>query len=103
MPRQSRIDARGALHHVMIRGIDRAVIFRNDEDRESFLGRLGGILMGSSTPCYAWSLLSNHAHFLFRSGISGGRIASRCGRLEGAEATASPLALADDFFVKPSR
>ena len=58
MPRQSRIDAPGALHHVMIRGIDRTVIFRNDEDRESFLDRLGGILMGSSTPCYAWSLLS---------------------------------------------
>ena len=37
MPRQSRIDAPGALHHVMIRGIDRTVIFRNDEDRESFL------------------------------------------------------------------
>jgi len=52
----------------MIRGIDRTVIFRNDEDRESFLDRLGGILMGSSTPCYAWSLLSNHAHFLFRTG-----------------------------------
>ena len=68
MPRQSRIDAPGALHHVMIRGIDRTVIFRNDEDRECFLDRLGGILMGSSTPCYAWSLLSNHAHFLFRTG-----------------------------------
>jgi len=27
MPRQSRIDAPGALHHVMIRGIDRTVIF----------------------------------------------------------------------------
>ena len=52
----------------MIRGIDRTVIFRNDEDRESFLDRLGEILMGSSTPCYAWSLLSNHAHFLFRTG-----------------------------------
>jgi hypothetical protein len=58
MPRQSRIDAPGALHHVMIRGIDRTVIFRNDEDRESFLDRLGGILMRSTTPCYAWSLLS---------------------------------------------
>src|SRR4030042_2376687 len=68
MPRQSRIDAPGALHHVMIRGIDRTAIFRNDEDRESFLDRLGGILMRSSTPCYAWCFLSNHAHFLFRTG-----------------------------------
>jgi putative transposase len=68
MPRQSRIDAPGALHHVMIRGIDRTAIFRTDEDRDSFLDRLGEILIWSSTPCYAWSLLSNHAHFLLRSG-----------------------------------
>jgi len=29
MPRQSRIDAPGALHHVIIRGIERTLIFRN--------------------------------------------------------------------------
>ena len=69
MPRQSRIDAPGALHHVMIRGIERREIFRDDKDRDSFLDRLGGILLESSTPCYAWSLLSNHAHFLLRSGV----------------------------------
>ncbi len=60
MPRQSRIDAPGALHHVMIRGIERREIFQDDKDRDSFLDRLGGILLESSTPCYAWSLLSNH-------------------------------------------
>jgi putative transposase len=32
------------------------------------LDRLGAILLESSTPCYAWSLLSNHAHFLLRTG-----------------------------------
>ena len=68
MPRQSRIDAPGALHHVMIRGIERRKIFQDDKDRDSFLDRLGGILLESSTPCYAWSLLSNHAHFLLRTG-----------------------------------
>jgi putative transposase len=68
MPRQSRIDAPGALHHVIIRGIERCVIFRDDKDRDAFLDRLGGILVESSTPCYAWSLMSNHAHFLFRTG-----------------------------------
>ena len=68
MPRQSRIDAPGALHHVMIRGIERTAIFRDDRDRDSFLDRFGDILLESSTPCYAWSLLSNHAHFLLRTG-----------------------------------
>lgn len=31
MPRKSRIDATGALHHVMVRGIERGMVFRNDE------------------------------------------------------------------------
>jgi putative transposase len=68
VPRQSRIDAPGALHHVIIRGIEKRAIFRDDKDRDAFLDRLGDILVESSTPCYAWSLMSNHAHFLFRTG-----------------------------------
>jgi len=32
MPRSSRIDAAGALHHVMVRGIERGKVFRGDED-----------------------------------------------------------------------
>jgi REP element-mobilizing transposase RayT len=52
----------------MIRGIEKRVIFRDDRDRDAFLDRMGGILVESSTPCYAWSLLDNHAHFLLRTG-----------------------------------
>jgi hypothetical protein len=37
MPRQPRLDAPGALHHVMGRGIDRAKIFRKQEE-EGFQG-----------------------------------------------------------------
>jgi len=44
MPRQSRIDAPGALHHVMIRGIERREIFQDDKDRESFLDRLASVV-----------------------------------------------------------
>ena len=58
-----------ALHHVMIRGIERTEIFQDDKDRDSFLDRFGGILLESSTSCYAWSLLSNHAHFLRNEAI----------------------------------
>jgi putative transposase len=52
----------------MIRGIEKRVIFRDDRDRDAFLNRMGGILVESLTPCYAWSLLDNHAHFLLRTG-----------------------------------
>jgi putative transposase len=68
MPRQSRIDAPGALHHVLIRGIERRKIFRDDADRENFLERLGRILVETSTACYGWALLSNHVHLLLRTG-----------------------------------
>lgn len=68
MPRQARIDAPGALHHIIIRGINRRAIFTDDRDRESFLERLSDLLLGSQTPCYAWALMRNHAHFLLRTG-----------------------------------
>ena len=35
MPRQARPDAPGALHHVIIKGIERRNIVNNDQDREN--------------------------------------------------------------------
>jgi len=40
MPRRSRIDAPGALHHIIVRGIDKKTIFESDADRDNFLERL---------------------------------------------------------------
>jgi len=71
MPRVARLDTPGLLHHVMIRGIERRKIFRDDGDREDFIERLSDLLPETGTQCYAWSFLSNHAHFLFRSGPQG--------------------------------
>jgi hypothetical protein len=44
MPRLARLDAPGVLHHIMIRGIERRKIFRDNKDREDFLDRLGKLL-----------------------------------------------------------
>jgi putative transposase len=68
MPRLARLDAPGALQHIIIRGIERQKIFRDDDDRAAFLQRLGRVLTESTTPCYAWALMPNHAHFLFQTG-----------------------------------
>lgn len=68
MPRQARIDAPGALHHIMVRGIEGKKIFRDNSDCDDFLTRLEKILPETSTPCYAWALMSNHAHLLLRTG-----------------------------------
>jgi hypothetical protein len=40
MPRQARLDAPETLHHVMVRGIERTAVFRDDTDRADFMARL---------------------------------------------------------------
>jgi putative transposase len=55
----------------MIRGIEGRDIFNDNKDRDSFLSRLEELLPETKTSCYAWSFLSNHAHFLFRTGTIG--------------------------------
>ena len=68
MPRKSRIDAPGALHHIVTRGIERRDIFLDDDDRVDFVDRLGGILEETETRCLAWALMSNHFHLLLKTG-----------------------------------
>lgn len=68
MPRKARIDAPEALHHVIVRGIERKIIFKDDNDRDDFLSRLSTILPETGTSCFAWSLMRNHVHLLFRTG-----------------------------------
>ncbi len=68
MPRKARIDAPGALHHIICRGITKSKIFIDTKDRNTFLKRLGKILTETSTPCYAWALMPNHCHLLLRTG-----------------------------------
>ena len=71
MPRSSRIDAPGLLHHVMIRGIEKRAIFRDDKDRDDFMNRLSELLPQTQTQCFAWVLMRNHVHLLLRSGNVG--------------------------------
>ena len=69
MPRKARIDAPGALHHIMVRGIEKRKVFLDNRDRERFLERLGEILTDTETPCFAWALIPNHFHLLLRTGL----------------------------------
>ena len=68
MPRQSRIDAPEALHHIIVRGIEKKPIFRDDADRDNFLERLKNILKDDAAFCFAWSLMPNHVHLLLKTG-----------------------------------
>ncbi len=66
MARFARLDPPGVLNHVIIRGMKRRKLFRDGKDRDNLLDRLGDLLPATNTRCYAWALLPNHAHFLFR-------------------------------------
>lgn len=68
MPRQARLDAAGTLHHVMARGIEQCLIFRDDRDREDFIGRMSELASKQAWHIYAWALMSNHFHLLVRTG-----------------------------------
>ncbi len=71
MPRHARLDVPGALHHIMVRGIDKSSIFRDAEDKARFLERLGQNVQDAKCSIYAWVLMDNHVHILFRSGQDG--------------------------------
>jgi len=66
MPRKAIIDAPGALHHIIICGIERKAVFKDSADRDNFIERLGRFITETDTGCYAWVLMS-----LKSFGISG--------------------------------
>jgi REP element-mobilizing transposase RayT len=68
MRRKARIDAPGALHHIIVRGIERRRIFSDDQDRDNFVERLGDIVIETQSCCFAWALIPNHAHILLQTG-----------------------------------
>ena len=71
MPRKARLDAPGTLHHVIIRGIERRPIVDDDKDRDNFVSRLGDLAAETETGIFAWTLMTNHAHILIKSGSLG--------------------------------
>ena len=71
MPRKARLDVPGALHHIIVRGINRAPIFSDDQDKTRFLERLSENVINGKCTVYAWVLMTNHIHLLFKSGKDG--------------------------------
>jgi putative transposase len=69
MPRKDRIDAAGALHHIIVPGVERRKIFWDDADRDSFVNRLGQVLIETHTDCFAWAIIPNHVHLLMHTGL----------------------------------
>ena len=54
MPRRPRLGALGVLHCVMVRGVERHALFRNDIDRADFVARLVALVSATGLTVYAW-------------------------------------------------
>jgi len=64
MGRKSRVEFEGAFYHVIVRGNQRQIIFRDDEDRTAYLERLEHYRQRCGFIIYAYVLMSNHVHLL---------------------------------------
>ncbi len=52
MPRLARLDIAGLLQHVIVRGIERRDIFKDEHDRQLFVERLLSLLPETGGRCY---------------------------------------------------
>ena len=64
MARKLRVQYEGAMYHVTMRGVERRAIFKDDEDRERYLVRLGEAVEEYGVRVYLFCLMRNHAHLL---------------------------------------
>ncbi len=71
MARKPRLDAPGALHHIIARGIDRQRIFTGHSDCMDFVRRVAEVANDLKPQIYAWVLMPTHFHLLLRTGNAG--------------------------------
>ena len=67
MARPLRIEYDGALYHVTSRGNERKSIFKDDTDRELFLGTLTQVVERFHWLCHAYCLMNNHYHLVIET------------------------------------
>ncbi|GAB6179237.1 hypothetical protein JCM14036_05560 [Desulfotomaculum defluvii] len=68
MPRKARQSSKTGIYHIMLRGINRQNIFKDDEDRYRFLEALDKYKGISKYQVYGYCLMDNHIHLLIREG-----------------------------------
>jgi REP element-mobilizing transposase RayT len=61
MPRQARQQSQSGIYHVILRGINKQVIFEDEQDKERFMWCLQYKL-------YGYCLMNNHIHLLIKEG-----------------------------------
>src|SRR5580692_3479540 len=64
MARKLRVQYPGAVYHVMNRGDRREPVFKDDQDRQTFLRTLGEACAKTRWRLHAWCLMPNHFHLV---------------------------------------
>ena len=72
MARNLRLDVPGVPQHVVQRGVNRSVCFRDDLDLEFYLAALEETLRTYECEIHAYVLMSNHVHPLVTGLLAGG-------------------------------
>ena len=67
MARPLRLEYPGAVYHVTSRGNARRKIYRDEEDRTSFLVTLAWVVQRFGWICHAYCLMDNHYHLLIET------------------------------------
>jgi REP element-mobilizing transposase RayT len=67
MARPLRLEFPGALYHVMSRGNEKSLIFREDRDRHTFLAILASVIRSERWLLHSFCLLGNHYHLLLET------------------------------------
>lgn len=66
MPRAAREKSNSGVYHVMLRGINRQIIFLDDEDYEKYLQCFEECKSTSGYNLCAYCLMGNHIHLLLK-------------------------------------
>ncbi len=64
MPRKARNKSETGIYHVILRGINRQIIFEDEEDNMKFLQKLAVYKQKCGYKLYAYCLMGNHIHLL---------------------------------------
>jgi putative transposase len=67
MARKPRNETEAGIHHVYARGVERRLIFGDDEDRRLYLRLLQGVVDKFRWRCLAYCLMPNHVHLLIET------------------------------------
>lgn len=66
MPRQARRKSKSGIYHIIMRGINRQIIFEDEDDNKKFLQVLQHYKEISEYELYAYCLMGNHVHMLLK-------------------------------------